>query len=360
MVGISLAQHSRKNFTTIFSENIDQSLLNKVTNKIHSTISLSVTKTKKNSGAIIPLIEDEKLSYAVIFNTNKDDDLYSLAFTIDSDNQLVLYKHIPILETLTKEFIVQIKDNIFAVKNPSVLKEMLSNVIETSNDLLLMESITNSDDLTLPLQVLCQFCKNLHIFYRSILLSEKVVIIADPKFEFNILNYPWKQFVPHRALKIVAWPKDPAKEQDFDILIINQTQKKECSLDCVKIDWEHGHVENGKNDLYLEKFFAFLKDLKHDMALELNMEINNLFKWTHEIIEICTRDKSDNVDEEIKKLIEFHSKTCYGNRLPLLTTMARKYNDYASDRIVAYFLKELGIFDKDVKRIDRKKLLSKL
>ncbi len=362
MVGITLAQFSSKNFSTLFSENIDSSLASKVTNKIFMTISMGVTGKKSNSGAIIPLSVDKIVSYAVIFkNPNEEEDLYSLSFTVDADNQLVLYKRIPILETLTKEFIVQVEENIFAVNDPIKLKEMLANVIETSNDLFLMESLADEKDSTSPLlNLINKFGKNIHIFYRSILLNEKTVIVTDSRENSNIMNLPWNQLAPHKTLKIIPWPKDPSKENDFDILIIEKFQKKDCTLDCVKMDWEIGQVEHGKSDKYLENLFAYLKDLNHGMALELNLEVNNIFSWVHEIIEVCTKNKTADFDAEIKKLIEFHTKTRFGNRLPLLTSIARKYNEFASDRIVTYFLKELGIFEKDVKRIDSKKLLSKL
>ena len=238
---------------------------------------------------------------------------------------------------------------------------MLQNVVDTATDLFQMESLVDDSNRISPLlNFMSKFGKNLAGIYRSILLNEKIVLVADPRTEQNLLNYPWNELVPYKTLKIIPWPKNPSKETDFDILVIDKEQKKECDLECLKIDLELGQIENGKSDKYLENLFAYLKNNNQDLSLELKLEINNIFNWVHEIIEICTNPNQSDSDTKIKELIEFHTKSRFGDRLPLLTSIARKYNEYASDRIIAYFLKELGIFNKDVKRIDSKKLLSKL
>ena len=362
MVGISLTEFSSQNdeFETIFFDNIEESMAKQLSNKIHITLSMGVTGKKLNSGAIIPLMEHKLISYAVIFKMSESGNLFSLSFTVDSDNQLTLYKRIPILETLSKDFIFQISEKEFS-KDPAHIKEIMSEVIETSNDLFLMESLAEDKERTNPLkQLITRLGKNIHVFYRSILLNEKVVIVADSRTEYNILNYPWNEFVPHKTLKILPWPKNPDKEIDFDIMIIEKEQKKQCELDCVKLDLDLGVLEHGKSDKYLENFFIYLKDIKHGLSIELNLEVNSIFNWVHEIIELCTTNKDTNIDDKIKELIKFHTKTRFGNRLPLITSIARNYNEFTSDKIITYFLKELGIFDKDVKRIDSRKLLSKL
>ena len=284
----------------------------------------------------------------------------SLSYTVDSDNQLVLYRRIPILESLTKEFIVETENNDIPIAGPIELKEILKNVVETSNDLFLMESLSDDSKETTPLKNLMQkFGKNLPVFYRSVLLNEQIVLVADSKMEGNILNLPWNEFVPHKTLKIIHWPKTPSREMYFDILIIEPFQKKECDLECIKVDIDLGNVENGKNDKNLENLFDYLLESK-SISIELNIEVNNLFNWVHEIIEICTKEIDETIDTKIKELIEFRTKTRFGNRLPLITSIAKKYNEFASDKIKTYFLKELGIFDKEIKRIDTKKFLSKL
>lgn len=364
MVGISLSFFNKKNISTIYSENIDRSLANKITDKIFKTVSSGIGNTitthRKNSHIIIPLLEDKIVSYVVIFRQTDDDIFMSLSYTVDSDNQLVLYRRIPILEALTKEFIVETENNNIPIAGQIELKEILKNVVETSNDLFLMESLSDDSKETTPLKNLMnKFGKNLSIFYRSVLLNEKIVLVADSKLEGNILNLPWTEFVPHKTLKIIPWPKNPTKELDFDILIIEPYQKKECDLECIKVDIDLGNVEHGKNDKYLESLFDYLHE-STSLSIELNIEINNLFNWVHEIIEICTKERDEILDSKIKELIEFHTKTRFGNRLPLITSIAKKYNEYASDKIITYFLKELGIFDDNVKRIDTKKFLSKL
>ena len=62
MVGISLASFNKKDISTIYSENIDLTLANKITNKIFKTVSLgignNITTQQKNSHILIQLIED--------------------------------------------------------------------------------------------------------------------------------------------------------------------------------------------------------------------------------------------------------------------------------------------------------------
>ena len=176
MVGISLASFVNKNYSTVFSQNIDKDLSNKLTKKIFSTISLgaisNIDNIQKNSNSIIPLTEDKIISYAIIFKNPKDIKQYfSLSFSIESDKQLILYKRIPILETLTKEFIVELKENFFSITDPPKLKVMLRNVIETANDLFQMDSLAEDPNEVTPLMnFIAKFGKNIAGIYRSILL----------------------------------------------------------------------------------------------------------------------------------------------------------------------------------------------
>ena len=355
MVSLSLTEFKDESFTILFTDELSQEIAEKISSKITNTINQAVIGQKSQSSAIIPHMELNLVTFAYIFKYLNS--LFGLTFTINSENQLRLYKCIPLLEKCSSDFIASLESEKIAISDLSTdsVKGKFSKLKNSSDEFL--KPVTEDQIAKLSIKNLIQLIgPGISSFYRALLLNDKTVIFATKDTE--ILDYPWKELVPHKTLDIKAWPEDPASENEFDIMIVTPDRKKECDAECVILDLGKGKVEQGKNDKYLESFFNYLKTINDsDLALEINLEVNNIFKWMNDIIEACTTEKND---EKIKEIINFHTKSKYGDRLPLLTSLARKYNEYASERISAYFLKELGIFKDDVKRIDSKKFLSKL
>jgi hypothetical protein len=361
VVGISLTAFDDNKFSILYYKDLDVKTVEIVSRKTLTILSIGVAEQKDKSSAIIPIMEENLIVYVFLF---KKAFVYSIAFSLNSDQQLTLYKCIPLLEKHSKEFLKELEEKEIilhdSINNSESINLLLGNLSENTSKLLSPELNEENKGHSSPIFGLIQLLGNgVHIFYRALLLNEKTVLFAEKTS--NILDFPWKDFVPHKQLNIIAYPSDPRSENQFDIMIVEPNRKKECDAECVILEIQSGKVENGKSDKYLENFFKNLKTLEStNLSLEINLEINNLFNWVHEIIDVSTNEKDENIDQKIKELIEFHTKTRFGDRLPLLTAIAKKYNDYATDRIKAYFLKELGIFKKDIKSFDSKKLLSKL
>lgn len=356
MVGISLTEFKNQSFKVLFFDELNDEIATKIGNKIFLTITQGVTGTKKYSSALIPLTELNLVTFAFI--VKEEDSLVSLSFTAKSDNQLRLYKCIPLLEKVSNDFFNQMKSENLTTEQLARNSDSFKLIQQTSSEFLSKKS--EPADYQSPLrQLIHNLGNNVHVFYRALLLNHKTVLFAEKNS--GILNYPWHDLIPHKELNIKAWPEDPKSENDFDIMIVESDRKKECDAECVILDLQTGQIEHGKPDKYLENFFNYLKTVDEaDLALEINLEVNNIFKWVNEIIEICTSEKDKNIDEKIKEVIKFHTKTKFGDRLSLLGAIARKYNEYTAERITAYFLKDLGIFENNVKRIDSKKFLTKL
>ena len=359
MLGLLFTKFDENSYSCLFYHNIEEDFVNKICDKILTTISQGALRQKENnvSSAIIPLPELKLVSYIYLIKVSNT--LFSLNYELDSNSQLKLYRCIPLLERISKDFFKEIENKILISGNSLdqdiSVKNSFSNLDSTAHEIinLDLEQVTNS---SYTLQPLIELLGNgVSSLFRAMLLNDKVVIFCEK--DKNILSYPWKQFFPHKTLDIVAYPENPRSITSFDIMIVEPSRKKECDANCVILDLVNNKFENGKQDKYIENFIKYIQNLESDLFLEINIEVDNIFNWVNEIIEVSTKEKDD---KKIKNLIEFHSKTRFGNRLPLVTAIARKYNEFTADRISTYFLKELGIFNKDVTRVDTQKLLTKL
>lgn len=358
-LGLVLTKFSGSIYKTMYSENLEKETLTKISNKTLLTITQGALEVKKDnsSSALIPLTELGMVSFVYLVKIL--DQLYAINFITQTESQLKLYKYIPLLELNAKKFLKELENTSptddLDINSNETLKNLFSDLQKNAIGYIDQNTIEENSSPYSLFSLIKILGSGISPIYRALLLNANVVIFSEKNV--NILEYPWKLLVPHKNLNIIAYPENPRSINEFDIMIVEPNKKKECDVDCVVLDLSANKFENGKLDKYLANFFNYLLEIKSDPSIELHLEINNIFNWVNEIIEVATKEKDD---KKIKELIVFHSKTRFGNRLPLVTSIARKYNQFTADRISTYFMKELGLFDKEITRIDTKKLISKL
>ena len=369
MVGVSFSRVDSESVQPIFYDNLTDEIAKKITLKTKLTISIGTMGIRAYSVAVIPLVDEGAVSFVYVHKSDIDNSVFSFSYIVNSEKQLTLYKRIPVLERVTKEFIADTEKKgklndltVPLLKNYSDRVQQLCEkllISDESVDILLKEkSQSQLSGVDKSLVGLLKKIKNPDVIYRSFLLNIPVVIIADKIKDSDLDILPWDDFVPHKTLNINAWPPEPTIIDDFDLMFVDEEHKAKCHSrdDCTILDWHNGKVSGGKQDKYLSKLLDEIKKSKEPLA-ELTSEFNNIFYWVQEIIDITTKQKDDVIDKKIREMINYHSRAKYCDRLPLVATVARKYNYFVGDRIASYFLKELGITDK---AINSKKILSKL
>lgn len=367
LVGVCFSRVDNESVSPIFYDNLTEEIAKKITLKTKLTISIGSMGIKAYSVAVIPLVDEECVSFVFVHKSDLDNSVHSFSYIVNSEKQLTLYKRIPVLEKITKDFISETEKKLrLSDLSTSKLKSYSNGVQELCERLLisdkpLEEGRTEQTRLTsVDVQFihLLKKIKHSDIIYRSFLLNDPVIIIADKLRHSNLEFMPWDEFVPHKTLNIETWPQDPNGINNFDLMIVSDEHKAQCKdrTDCTIIEWNNGKIIGGKSDKYLAKLFDAIKKSSNPLA-ELTSEFNSIFYWVQEIIDITTQEKDEIIDRKIGEMTKYHSRAKYGNRLPLIAKIARTYNSFVGDRIASYFLKELGITDKS---IDSKKIMSQL
>ena len=261
---------SKESFSNIFFENFDALLLTKLNNKISVTLATIPPEKNGEFNALIPLIEEELISYTSLFKLSDSNINYSLSVVVDSTSQDDLFKRIPIITDLITEFINQIDFDDLDIKNlynQSEFQKLIRSVMETVDDLFLMDPLGYIHPKNSAfMQLITKLGKNAHMFFNSVLHDKKAVILANSQIDSFLLQYPWSNLVPKQNLKIKFWPGNVSKESNFDILIIEKNQKKQCNPDWSIFDLETGIVENGTSDDILKRYFIYLNDLNKGLG----------------------------------------------------------------------------------------------
>ena len=301
MIAVSLSTFSDDEiFTNVFFEpehpwpnayahGTKGNLIYQLNKKLQVPLVNIAIKEKRNISILVPLQEQELISYTYIVYLENAGVQFTVSFVIESENQVDLFKRIPIIDNQISDLFNQFKLDNFEIQTMFSLpkfQELLHDFYESVNDLFLMESIGfNAPKNSYFMKLISDLGDAIHILLNSVVNNKKTVLIADRQTDQFLLSYPWSDLIPKPDLKIKFWPQTIPPQESFDILIIDKSQKKDCHSDWCIVDLKSGSVENGKSNALLKNYFTILKDLYEGLGNTITVLKLNPYVFTfYEIV----------------------------------------------------------------------------
>ncbi|MFW9992099.1 MAG: hypothetical protein ACFFD4_08545 [Candidatus Odinarchaeota archaeon] len=317
----------------------------KIAFKSQLTLSMIDIDKFESTEAVLPFPDIKKIAYVYLFVIKtpfspRTESIASLSYVINVDDQLDLYKRIPILRKQVTSIASTIMEEYTYRKKEALSEKMINLITSYGSDLTsgidTMESELTAKKIRMRESkegnldyLLKKINKGLDTAMHALLVENPVVVVGDDPIRVSIVVGSLELLVPFKIVRKIDFTVSYINPKEADIIGTDESLGKVYSkkgLVCVKVD--KGKVEGGKKSKYLNNFLKELKKLNEEEAKNLiEKEISTILSKAHELTEIC--NVSQPSEEEIKNF----RKQLASDELELILAIATNYNPLIAEHM---------------------------